>query len=200
MAMKKYASVDDYVADAGDWQNAVALLRDIMLSTEVEEALKWSIPTYTVKGKNVVGLAAFKKYVGIWFHQGVFLNDEAKKLVNAQEGVTKALRQWRFNSIEEIQKDRYLIKAYVEEAIENQKAGKEIKPERKLLVIPPELQELLDKNPELNDRFEAYTVGKKREFADYISEAKRAETKQKRLAKVEPLIMRGIGLNDRYRS
>ena len=124
--MESFKTVDDYIASSGQWQNALIKLREIMLSTALAETVKWGVPVYTFAGKNIVGLAAFKSYVGIWFHQGAFLKDGKKKLINAQEGKTTALRQWRFNSIEEIDVD--LIKAYVFEAIENQKLGKEITP------------------------------------------------------------------------
>jgi len=87
----------------------------------VGETVKWSAPVYTVNGKNVLGLGAFKKHFGIWFFNGVFMKDEHKLLVNAQENKTKALRQMRFETIEEI--DKNLVLLYVKEAIENQKLG-----------------------------------------------------------------------------
>ena len=77
------------------WQAHLTKLRDILLSTELTETVKWGSPTYTLEGKNVISLAAFKNHCGLWFHQGVFLKDAGKKLVNAQDGKTKALRQWR---------------------------------------------------------------------------------------------------------
>jgi len=94
--MKKYTSVEEYIEEGSKWTNELRELRRILLKTEFEETLKWSIPTYTINGKNVAGIAGFKDYFGIWFFNGVFLKDEEKVLINAQEGKTKAMRQWRF--------------------------------------------------------------------------------------------------------
>ena len=134
--MKRYASVDDFISDQDKWHDSLLMLREILHETELEEKIKWSFPCYTLKNKNVVGLGSFKSYCGLWFFQGVFLEDVAGVLVNAQDGKTKGMRQWRFSSIEEI--DRDLVKAYIEEAIQNQKDGKEIKAVKpvKTVVIP----------------------------------------------------------------
>ena len=106
--MKKVSSVDAYIASGGDWKGSLVLLRELFSSTIMVESIKWGMPVYTVNGKNVAGFSAFKSWVGIWFYQGVFLKDTAGVLLNAQEGVTKGLRQWRFSSSEEIQINRAL--------------------------------------------------------------------------------------------
>jgi len=197
--MQRAKSVDDYIQKHPDWEDALNKLRKTLQATELEETVKWGAPCYTLEGKNVVGLAAFKEYVGLWFHQGVFLKDPDGVLVNAQEGTTKALRQWRFAGAKEIKVGR--IKAYVKEAIENQRAGKAVKPDRaKPVVVPGELKAALAKQPKAKRAFAALTKGKQREYADYISSAKRAETKASRIAKTLPMIAAGVGLNDKYRS
>lgn len=196
--MKRFKTVDEYMAGHEEWQPLLNTLRDLLNSTSMEETVKWGSPTYTVNGKNVVGLAAFKEFVSIWFHQGVFLKDEHKKLLNAQEGVTKGLRQWRMHNMDELEAE--LLLTYVNEAISNQKAGKEIKVDRsKPVNIPQELQDALANDPALHKAFEAMTKGKQREYADHVGEAKREETRLKRLEKVIPMILAGKGLNDRYR-
>ena len=116
--MKKFKTADDYILVKSQWEKTLNQLRKIILSTELTETLKWGMPTYTLDGINVAGLVAFKSFVAIWFLNGVFLKDKQKKLINAQEGVTKALRQWRFSSVDEIEPE--LIKAYIDEAINNQ--------------------------------------------------------------------------------
>lgn len=179
------------------WKELLTALRKILLSTELVETIKWGIPTYTINNKNVIGMGAFKTYAGIWFFNGVFLRDEMNVLINAQEGQTRGMRQWRFQDLSELDHD--LIKAYVEEAIANQKEGKEIKPQKKDLIIPPELEKALNQDPKLKEYFNKFTTGKKREFAEHISEAKRDETKLKRLEKIKGLILQQIGLNDKYR-
>lgn len=196
--MKRHKTVDDYIAGNPFRDYTLIKLRQIILSTELQETIKWGAPVYTFQGKNIVGLGAYKSYVGIWFFQGALLSDIHRKLVNAQEGKTKALRQWRFNSIEEINAE--LILEYLDEAIQNQKSGKEIKPaKRKPLVVPVELQDAFDQNTGLKNAFELLGLSKQREFADYISEAKREETRIKRLDKVIPLMLAQKGLHDKYR-
>ena len=152
--MKYAKSIEEYLDNVGEWKEEVKLLREIMLSTPMEETLKWGIPVYTVNNKNVAGIGAFKSYAGFWFYQGVFLKDPKNKLINAQEGKTKALRQWRFESLSVIKKQHKTILAYVEEAIANQLAGLEMKPaKKKPLVIPRELKALLNTNKELQSCF-----------------------------------------------
>ena len=182
-----------------DRREELELLREIVLSSGIDETIKWSIPTYTVRGKNVLGLGAFKAYVGLWFFNGSFLKDQAKVLINAQEGQTKGMRQWRFSSVEEIEEARDLIKTYVFEAMENEVQGKRIKPEKKSLVIPDELKDALGKDAGLLQAFEQFSEFKKKEFAEHIGGAKREATRVSRLEKCIPMIMRGEGLHDKYR-
>ncbi len=197
--MKKVSSVEEYIEVHSHFSDALTLLRDLINSTQLDESLKWSAPVYSLNGKNVVGLGAFKQHFGIWFFNGVFLKDEQQLLVNAQEK-TKALRQMRFESIEDI--DKAAVLAYVKEAIENQKLGKELKPERKgkTVVIPKELSTVLKVNSELNTSFKALTPGKQREYCEYIESAKREATKQTRLDKITPMILKGVGLHDKYKN
>ena len=191
-------TVDDYLEKHAKWRDLLSRLRAICLDTELEESVKWGAPVYTLNGKNVVGLGAFKAHAGLWFFQGGLLRDEAQQLVNAQEGKTQAMRQWRFTAGETINED--LVRAYVIEAIENQAAGRMIKSNtKKPVIIPDELQAALTKDAQLSEQFTQISKGKQREYADYISEAKRDATKQKRLEKIIPMIMAGIGLNDKYR-
>lgn len=195
--MKSAKSVEQYIADSS-WQEPLTSLRTLLLETELEETLKWGAPVYTINGKNVIGLAGFKQHYGIWFFQGVFIDDKAKVLVNAQDGKTKGLRQWRFDA--DVSLDKDLIRDYVEQAIANQKAGKEIKPERnKAVVIPNILQQKLDSDDALNQAFNGLTPGKQREYCEHIDAAKREATKVSRLEKCVPMILDGKGLNDKYR-
>lgn len=197
--MKKPINANEYIAAQTEWQDGLKQLRSLLLATELEETIKWGIPVYTIENKNVVGLSAFKGYFGLWFYQGAFLEDLAQVLINAQEGKTKGMRQWRFSNEDAI--DPTLVTAYLKEAIQNQKAGKTISPLKPTrgLVLPPELKQLLVENESLNTAFEQLTIGKRREFAEYISEAKRSTTKMQRLEKIRPMILAGEGLNDRYK-
>jgi uncharacterized protein YdeI (YjbR/CyaY-like superfamily) len=198
--MKKVSSVEEYIETNEKWSDALAQLRGVLLQTELVETLKWSIPTYTINGKNVCGIGAFKNHFGVWFFQGVFLKDELGILRNAQEGKTKAMRQLNFKSIEEV--DKKVLLQYVKEAIENQKTGKEVKPDRtkKETVVPFELQVEFDKNYELQSAFDSLSPYKQREYCDHIASAKRETTKTSRLEKIKPMILQGVGLHDKYKN
>jgi uncharacterized protein YdeI (YjbR/CyaY-like superfamily) len=190
--------VTAYIEKKAAWSDGLNQLRSILATLPLEETVKWGAPFYTSEGKNIVGMSAFKNYFGLWFIQGALLKDEQNVLINAQEGKTSAMRQWRFTSVDEIDAD--LIKVYVLEAIENQQQGKEIKPKKKPLVIPELLQQALDSDAELKEQFESLTLGKKRDYADHISDAKRETTKQSRLKKIVPMIKGGMGLYDKYKN
>lgn len=196
--MKAYKTVDEYILNAQFGREILIVLREIFRSTELTETVKWGGPVYTISDKNVIGLGSFKSYAGMWFYQGVFLKDEAGVLINAQEGTTKALRQWRFTSVDEI--DDKLVLQYVGEAIQNAKEGKELKPDRdKKLEIPDELQTAFDNDKNLAAAFQAFTPGCQREFAGYVAEAKRTETRESRVQKIIPMILEKRGLNDKYK-
>jgi len=197
--LKKITSIEEYIELHPKWSNLLYELRKVLLTTELEENIKWNSPVYSLNNKNIVGLGAFKNHAGIWFFQGVFLDDVQNKLVNAQDGKTKALRQWRFesNEIDNIK----LVKSYVLEAIENQKLSKEIKHERnKKLILPSLLVNFLKENSSFNVCFEKLSLSKQREYAEYISEAKRETTKATRLEKILPMIEAGKGLHDKYKN
>ncbi len=119
-------------------------------------------------------------------------------MVNAQEGKTKALRQMRFTSINDI--DKNVVLHYIKEAIENQKSGKEVKPDRTKneTVIPDELQQILNEDTNLLENFKSLTPYKQREYCEHIASAKREATKLSRLEKITPMILNGVGLHDKY--
>src|SRR5262245_15246624 len=192
-------SVVEIIEEMGPWVKEVMLLRELALSVGLEETIKWGGPCYTYNGKNVLGLGGFKNYACIWFWQGSFLSDPDKVLVNANEGRTRGLRQWRFASMKEIKPTK--VKAYMKEAVENEKKGKKISPQKKApLVIPDLYQKAFRKTKGLKTAFEKFTPGRQREFVEYVTEPKLEETKVKRVEKTIPMILAGIGLNDKYRS
>ena len=194
--------VDQYIQKHSQWEEALNLLRVLIQESELEEEVKWGGPAYTLKKKNVLGIGAFKHYVALWFFQGSFLKDKQKKLMNAQESKTKALRQWRFNTIEEIKDNGGLIRQYIQEAIDNQKAGKVLKVERRkdtTVVIPPLLLAYFNQHPKTFQQFKAFSPSKQREYTEYIQEAIRESTKQKRIEKIALLILEGKSLYDQYK-
>jgi uncharacterized protein YdeI (YjbR/CyaY-like superfamily) len=191
-------SVVDIIKDMEPWVNELMLLRELALSLDLKETIKWGGPVYTLNDKNVLGIGGFKNYACIWFFQGAFLSDPDKVLVNANEGRTRGLRQWRFASMKEIKPAK--VKTYMKEAVENMKKGKSITPQKKVPLVIPELyQKAFKKNKALKTAFEKFTPGKQREFVEYVTEPKLEETKVKRVEKTIPMILKGVGLNDKYR-
>lgn len=179
------------------WEEELHLLHSIIAKTELIETIKWGGPVYTLNGKNVLGTGGFKNYFTIWFFNGVFLKDENNLLVNAQEGKTKALRQWRFTSKTDI--NEKLILNYILEAIENEKLGKSIKPEKKSSIISDFFAKELKANKSLEEAFYKFPPYKQKEYIEYIDTAKREETKLLRIEKIKPMILENIGLNDKHR-
>jgi len=192
-------SVDEYVQKHPDWEEEISSLREMLLSTELEETIKWGGPVYTVKGKNVVGIGAFKNHCALWFFQGALLKENTVLLQNAQEGKTKALRQVRFEKGDELPVE--ILRKYVLEAIQNQKEGKEIKSVKgKEVEISALMDTAFENDSDLKKAFFELTPGKQREYCEYIAEAKREATKLSRLEKITPMIKSGQGLHDKYKN
>ncbi len=198
--MERHRTVDAYINSSAKWKEELSVIRSILLESELTEEVKWGAPIYTLKGKNVIGLAAFKNHFAVWFHNGVFLKDKEKKLLNAQEGVTRPLRQWRFENMNDI--DPQILADYITEAIVNEKAGKKISPKKssKKLELPDELKDALNENKELESKFNSLTPYKQKEYAEHIGSAKQEKTRITRLDKSIGLILDGKGLNDKYRN
>lgn len=196
--MKTTKTVDEILSEL-NFSEELKTLRKIILSTGLQETVKWGGPVYTYEGRNVVGIAGFKEHFGLWFYQGALLSDRRKKLVNAQEGRTKALRQWRMTSKSDI--DKPVLLEYIREAIENEKKGIRIattKPIKKTPPLPAELKSALDSSSKMKTAFDKLTPGRQKEYVEYITSAKQAGTKAARIQKIKPMILAGIGLNDKY--
>ncbi|WP_264536745.1 YdeI/OmpD-associated family protein [Flavobacterium sp. N1736] len=179
------------------WEEELLFLKSIIDKTELVETIKWGGPIYVYNKRNVIGIGGFKDHFAIWFLNGVFLKDEKKKLINAQEDKTKSMRQWRFTSKEEINEKEVL--EYILEAIENEKQGKIIKPSKKEAIVSELLQKEMDKNPALAEAFQKFSPYKQYEFLEYVETAKQEKTKLSRIEKIIPMILNNVGLNDKYR-
>lgn len=196
--MDRGEKLESYYTKEHPFREGINFLREIALKTETEEHFKWSIPVYTLNNKNVFGICKFKNHFGVWFFNGVFLKDPKKVLENAQDGKTKGMRHWKFQSTDEV--DEKIVLGYMKEALDNQKKGLEIKAEKNNEVeIPELLQSKLDSDSVLKSSFENFTPYKQKEFCEYIAEAKQEKTKLRRLEKILPMIKDGVGLNDGYR-
>lgn len=189
--------VDAYLANHPQWREQFLAFREILLATQLTETIKWGIPAYTLDSSILIGFAGFKQHCAVWFHQGVFLRDEAGKLTNAQEGRTQAMRQWRFVAGDKVPGD--LFRAYVDETIANHRAGKAKKPASRELVIPQELAQAMQDDEALRQAFDQLTPGRQKEYAEHIGSAKQEKTRLARLEKAIPLILAGGGLHDKYK-
>jgi len=181
------------------WEKELALIASIIAKAPLEKTIKWGTAVFTHNGNNVVSYGGFKNHFAIWFYQGVFLKDPGKVLVSAQEGKTKALRQWRFTSIEEI--DEQKILEYIREAIDIAEKGLKIQAESfSAIPVAPLLDEALKADTSLQTAFEKLSPGRQKEYSVFINEAKQETTKRNRLEKIKPMISGGKGLNDQYKS
>lgn len=179
------------------WQDEYKLLRTIILDTGLTEELKWGKPCYTVNGNNVVLIHGFKDYCALLFHKGVLLNDAENILVQQTKNVQSA-RQIRFTDAEQINEMAAIIRAYIFEAVEVEKAGIEV-PMKKTsdFEMTEKFKEKLDAIPELKEAFEALTPGRQRGYLLHFSGAKQSKTRASRVEKCIPDILEGKGLNDR---
>lgn len=180
------------------WDKELGVLRAIIQKLPLECSIKWGAEVYTYHGSNVVSYGGFKNYFAVWFYKGVFMSDPLKVLVNAQEGKTKSLRQWRFSALGELQEEKLV--AYILEAIEIEEKGLKIEiPKFEPLPVPPFFAAVLKEQKGLQQAFERLSGGKQKEYILYLTEAKQEATRQKRLEKIIPMILDGKGLNDRYK-
>lgn len=180
------------------WTEELGKLKEILSKTSLDTTVKWGSEVFTHNGKNVVSYGGVKNFFTLWFYNGVFLKDKYNVLVNAQEGKTKSLRQWRFISMDKI--DEKKILEYIKEAIDIEEKGLKIKPEKNRPVpVPRLLITALEKDKNLKKAFGQLTSGRQKEYNLYISEAKQEATKIKRLEKIIPIILEGKGLNDKYK-
>lgn len=180
------------------WNRELDYLKSIIKNTGLQETTKWGIPVFTYNGKNVVGIAGFKSFFSLWFYNGSFLEDKKKVLINASEGQTRALRQWRFHSAEQIDEEE--ITAYVHEAIENERHGKRLAPQKKEpLPVPAQLQAIFKEDQLFAGRYASLSRAKQTEYLEYIGSAKQEKTKLSRIEKIRPLVLQGQGLYDKYK-
>ena len=188
--------VDFYFNKAKNWQEALAHLRRIVLDCGLTEELKWGVPCYTFREGNVLLLHVFKEYCAVLFHKGVLLSDPNGILVQQTEN-TQATRQIRFVSAQQVREMEAVVRAYIHEAMEVERAG--LKPELKKTADyawPEEFQTKLVEVPGLQEAFEVLTPGRQRAYLLYFAAAKQAKTRAARVEKCVQRIFDGKGLDD----
>ena len=189
-------SVEFYFTKAKTWQKELEQLRSIVLDCGLTEELKWGCPCYTFEKKNIVLIHVFKEYCAYLFFKGALLNDANRILVQQTKNVQSA-RQVRFINVREIVKLERILKAYIYEAIEVEKAGLKVDLKQKAeLEFPEEFQKKLKENPRLKTAFNALTPGRQRAYNLYFSAAKQSKTRESRIEKYIPQILKGKGIND----
>ena len=189
--------VDFFFSKAKKWRAEFEKLRTIVLDCGLAEELKWGHPCYTFQNNNVVLIHGFKQYCALLFIKGALLKDAGGILIQQTENV-QAARQVRFTSVREIVKLAPILKAYIREAIEVEKAGLQVNYKKTSeFTIPEEFQKRLEKNPALKSAFEALTPGRQRGYLLYFSAPKQSKTRESRIEKCMPLIFEGMGLNER---
>ena len=192
--------VDLYFESLDAWQPELLRLRKLILGFHLEEVLKWGAPAYLLKNRRVTGIHGFKNHFALWFYNGVFLQDPHKLLISATDN-TKALRQIRLSSMEELTRLESVIADYIAEAIEVERAGLKLAaPKESPLEIPEALSRKFISEPLVAQAFENLTPGRRKEYVNYIAEARQASTREARIEKIVPLILQGKGLNDKYKN
>jgi uncharacterized protein YdeI (YjbR/CyaY-like superfamily) len=188
--------VDWFFSKDTKWQKEFGKLRTIILDCGLTEELKWGCPCYTFQNANIVLIHGFKEYCALLFFKGALLNDPNGILIQQTKNV-QAARQIRFTNVREIVKMEKILKAYIYEAIEVEKAGLKVKLKKTSeYKIPEEFQKKLNKMPALKTAFDALTPGRQRAYIFYFSQPKQSKTRESRIEKSMKQILNGKGLDD----
>lgn len=194
---RRNPKVDAYVNKVKRWREETEKLRTILLDCQLTEELKWSKPCYTFQENNVVIIQGFKEYCALLFFKGVLLKDPHGIL--KKTGVnTRVGRQIRFIDSREIAAMKPILKKYINQAIDVEKAGLKVSPAEKTeLILPQEFRDKFKKDPALKAAFDALTPGRQRAYSFYFSAPKQTKTRESRIEKCMPRILNGKGLDDR---
>ena len=188
--------VDFYFTKAGKWEKELEILRTIVLGCQLNEELKWGVPTYLFDKNNIVLIHVFKEYCALLFFKGALLKDTKGILIQQTKNV-QAARQIRFTNLKDVVKLAPTLKAYIYEAIEVEKAGLKVEFKKTTeFEMPEEFKKKLDKNATLKKAFYALTPGRQRGYLLYFSSAKQSKTREARIEKYMPQIIKGKELDD----
>jgi len=188
--------VDFFFSKSEKWQEELEKLRMIILDCQLTEELKWGVPCYTFQKSNIVLIHEFKEYCAILFIKGVLLHDVHGLLIQQTENV-QAARQIRFTNVREIVELEPILKTYIHEAIEMEKAGLKVNYKKATeFIVPEEFINKLEEVPGLQDAFDALTPGRQRAYILYFSAPKQSKTRESRIEKCMQQILNGKGLND----
>jgi uncharacterized protein YdeI (YjbR/CyaY-like superfamily) len=193
---KANPKVDAFLANAKKWQEELKRLRAILLDSELIEEFKWAQPCYTFEGKNVIVISGLKESCALAFFKGVLLKDVHGVLTRPGQH-SQTTRWFKFASVREIAEMKSVVKAYIREAIEVEKAGLKVKLKKTSdLKFPEEFEIMLDEFPELRTAFDALTPGRQRAYIYHFSAPKQSKTREARVRRYMPHILKGKGLLD----
>jgi uncharacterized protein YdeI (YjbR/CyaY-like superfamily) len=188
--------VDGFFKKSKMWREEFEKLRTIILDCPLAEELKWGCPCYTFQESNIVLIHVFKEYCALLFFKGSLLNDPNDILIQQTKNV-QAARQIRFTNLREIVKLESVVKAYIYEAIEVERAGLKVKLKKaREFPVPEEFQKRLDKRPALKKAFYGLTPGRQRGYLLHFAAPKQSKTREARIDKCMQMIMQGKGLTD----
>jgi uncharacterized protein YdeI (YjbR/CyaY-like superfamily) len=194
--MNTNPKVDWFFEKSSKWQKEYNQLRMIILDCGLFEELKWGCPCYTFQKKNIILIHGFKEYCAVLFFKGALLGDPEGILIQQTENV-QLPRQVRFTNVQEVVKLTKVIKAYIFEAIEVEKAGLKVKLKKTSdYKMPEELKKKFDKTPALKKAFDALTPGRQKQYLFYFSQPKQSKTREARIEKYMQQMLDGKGLND----
>ncbi|KAF6615110.1 YdeI/OmpD-associated family protein [Paenibacillus sp. EKM102P] len=189
--------VDVYLGKVNKWKAEMEKLRAIMLDCQLTEELKWGKPCYMFQNSNIAIIQGFKEHCALMFFKGALLKDPNGILIKPGED-TQAGRQIRFTNVEEIVEMDTILKAYIIEAVEVEKADLKVDFKKNTeLIFPEEFQAKLDENPALKTAFAALTPGRQRAYIMHFAAPKQSKTRESRIEKCMQDILAGKGLNDR---
>jgi len=190
------AKVEAFYAKDGAWREELLALRAILREMPLSEEFKWYSPVYTAHGGNVAIVWGFKDYCGLGFFKGALMKDPEGILVQQGEN-SRSARVMKFHGVDEIAEQDAVIRAYVAEAIANEKAGLKVDLPKDDLDYPEELVDRLDGDPEFRAAFEALTPGRQRGWVLHFSQPKQSKTRVSRIDKAAAKILAGKGMHDR---
>lgn len=189
------SKVDEHINQSKQWKDEMKALRTIILDCQLTEDFKWGKPCYSFQGKNIVIIQGFKDYFALLFFKGGLMKDSQNLLVKMGEN-TQAGRQMRFENVQDILDKKSIIKDYIFEAVEIEERGEKVEIKREATPVPEEFQIRLNENPELKSAFESLTPGRQRAYLFHFSAPKQSKTRESRIEKSIPNILKGKGMND----
>ncbi len=189
--------VDAYLAELSKWRDEVTELRRIVLDCALTEDLKWGVPCYAHQNANIVLIHVFKEYCALLFFKGALLKDPNGILVQQTANV-QASRQIRFPGVQAIKDMESVLKDYVRKAIDVEKSGLDVEFKQTTeFAVPEEFRHVLNEDPAIKTAFETLTAGRQRAYLLHFAAPKQSKTRESRIEKCIPQIIKGKGLDDR---